>query len=68
MRVDFRDVVVQSVVVVILLTIAVGFGMEVQQSVKEITCARAGYPIARRVSLTQVACFTVENGATVKKN
>lgn len=59
-RNDLPGVVLISVIVIL-------FAMNLHETVVEIQCARNGYPTARRVSLTKIACFKVENGSTVQR-
>lgn len=59
-RDDLPGVVLISVIVIL-------FAMNLHETVVEIQCARNGYPTARRVSLTKIACFKVENGSTVQR-
>ena len=53
--------------ILVVTIVALAFALNLHESVVEIQCARNGYPTARRVSLTKIACFKVENGTTVVK-
>lgn len=59
-RNDLPGVVLISVIVIL-------FASTVHETLVSIQCAREGYPTARRVGPTKIACFKVENGSTVQR-